>query len=184
LPAALWLSGLLPWPFPAFLLVYQRCPCAGRHLLSLSPQGTSFGAPPQRKAGKRKPAHPASSSVSTTRMNPEWGETRPALAPPTLVTKHHPLQRRATRSAVRHNTFCKSPREVPPTIAATLPIAARARSNPSRNTPPPHLSADANRSSCTRQSRHVSRRTNEPVALAWPCRADPTAAHGLRRQDE
>jgi fatty acid desaturase len=36
--AALLVVVLLGWPFLALLVVYWRCPCAGRHLLSLPPQ--------------------------------------------------------------------------------------------------------------------------------------------------
>jgi hypothetical protein len=36
--AALLVVALLGWPFLGLLVVYWRCPCAGRHLLSLPPQ--------------------------------------------------------------------------------------------------------------------------------------------------
>jgi hypothetical protein len=41
----------------------------------------------RKESKQRKRAATASQSVSTSRVNPEWSETRPALALPSFVTK-------------------------------------------------------------------------------------------------
>jgi len=96
------------WSFVVFASVCRRCPCAGRHLLSLSPKGTSFGAR-GKESRQRKPLKPP--MPATIHLSPSLPVAPERLSPRTFQVSDKALIPPAARYA-RCGWVCRGNRMV------------------------------------------------------------------------